>query len=201
MRRKTAMILAAVLGMAFAGLAVATAGAQREPVPKGSSSFGLVGANGAAVGTMTLTPQSRTVRVAANVRGISPGYHGFHVHAIGRCDRAAVDAAGQPAPFATAGPHFNPDMVSHGQHRGDFPPLLVTRAGTASATIATDRFTIAQLLDADGAAVIIHANPDNHSNIPGRYVGPEGPGPDAVTRETGDSGDRIACGVVKRPKR
>ena len=201
MRWKTAMILAVVLGTAFTGLVAATAGAQRDPLPKGSSSFELRSANGPAIGTMTLTPQRRSVLVSIGVRGLTPGYHGFHVHAIARCDRLAVDAAGQPTPFSTAGPHFNPDMVAHGQHRGDFPPLLVGRAGTASATFPTDRFTIGQLLDADGSAAIVHANPDNEANIPGRYVGPEGPGPDGATRETGDSGDRVACGVVKRPRR
>jgi len=201
MRWKTALILAVVMGTAFAGLMAATAGAQREPPPRGTSTFELRGANGATVGVMVLMPQRRGVFVSIGARGLTPGYHGFHIHAIGRCDRAAVDATGQPAPFTSAGPHFNPDRVSHGQHRGDFPPLLVGRTGTARAAFETDRFTIRQLLDADGSAAIIHANPDNEANIPDRYVGPDGPGPDFATRETGDSGARVACGVVRQPRR
>jgi Cu-Zn family superoxide dismutase len=200
MRRKMAMILAVVLATAFTGLMAATAGAQRERPPRGSAVVELRGANGAAIGTIVLAPQRRGVLVSANVRGLTPGYHGFHVHAIGRCDRAAVDATGRPAPFASAGPHFNPERVDHGLHRGDFPPLLVSRAGTATAAFVTDRFTVRQLIDVDGSAAIIHANRDNSANIPDRYVGPEGAGPDFATRETGDSGDRVACGVVPRPR-
>ena len=59
--------------------------------------------------------------------------------------------------------------ASHGAHAGDLPPLLVNANGTASAAFETDRFTIAQLRDADGSALMVHAGPDDFADIPTRY--------------------------------
>ncbi len=73
------------------------------------------------------------------------------------------------------------------------PVLLVGADGTAQASFTTDRVTLADVLDANGAAIIIHAAPDNYANIPTRYAPG---GPDAATLATGDSGARVACGVV-----
>lgn len=70
------------------------------------------------------------------------------------------------------------------------------QGGLARAEFQTDSFTVDELLDADGSAVIIHAGPDNYANIPTRY---STSGPDAVTLATGDAGARIACGVIERP--
>ena len=124
------------------------------------------------------------ITVTGTVKGVAPGFHGFHVHAIGKCERPS---------FTSAGGHFAAPGQRHGAHAGDLPPLLVTRDGTASAAFETDRFTIAQLRDADGSAVMVHAGPDNFANIPTRYA----PAPDQETLDTGDSGARVACGVVK----
>ena len=76
--------------------------------------------------------------------------------------------------------------------------LLVLDDGTAEAQFATDNFTIAELFDADGSAIIVHAAPDNFANIPTRYQSTtEGVfGPDSATLGTGDAGARVACGVV-----
>ena len=70
---------------------------------------------------------------------------------------------------------------------------MVNADGKAKAKFKTDRFRVADLFDADGSAVIIHANPDNYANIPTRYVAT----PDTATLATGDAGARIACGVVE----
>src|SRR5262249_31219340 len=71
--------------------------------------------------------------------------------------------------------------------------------GTGHATITTDRFRVPQLLDADGSAIIIHTLPDNQANIPNRYAGPGGKtGPDIESRKPGDSGARVACGVISK---
>ena len=129
--------------------------------------------------------KSRAVRVSVSVRGLSPGFHGFHVHTTGKCEAPG---------FMSAGPHLNPAKTSHGSHAGDMPPLLVTEGGKAEARFTTTRFSIAQLRDADGSAVMVHAAPDNSANIPKDRYDPD---PDAMTLETGDSGPRIACGRVR----
>ena len=71
--------------------------------------------------------------------------------------------------------------------------LLVKRNGTATLRLTTDRFTIADLRDADGSAVMVHAGADNFANIPPRYAPG---GPDQATLDTGDSGARVACGEI-----
>jgi superoxide dismutase, Cu-Zn family len=73
------------------------------------------------------------------------------------------------------------------------PLLLVKADGTGSLTIRTDRFLLADLLDADGSAFIIHAKADNYTNIPADRYDPD---PDATTLATGDAGPRMACGVI-----
>jgi Cu-Zn family superoxide dismutase len=73
------------------------------------------------------------------------------------------------------------------------PVLYVTDDGKGRSEFITNRFGIGDILDADGSAVIIHANPDNYANIPtDRYE----PDPDAMTHNTGDAGGRIVCGVI-----
>ena len=78
------------------------------------------------------------------------------------------------------------------------PSLLVLDDGTAQLQFATDRFTLAELLEGDGSAIIVHALPDNFANVPTRYQSTtEGVfGPDSATLATGDAGGRVACGVV-----
>ncbi len=148
---------------------------------------------GSGIGKVRLVEKPGGVVVAVTARGLSPGFHGLHVHAVGACDPSTA------APFTSAGGHFNPGGVSHGEHAGDLVPLLVTRNGTAQLRFATDRFTIGQLLDADGSAVIVHAARDNLANIPTRYHSHTHnvSGPDADTLATGDAGGREACGVIR----
>lgn len=139
--------------------------------------------DGREVGTFTLTQYGEVVQVDVHVSergGLPGGFHGFHVHAVGRCDAPA---------FTTAGPHYDDEGRPHAEHAGDFPNLFVKAAGTARQIHNTDRFTVAEVRN---RAVIVHANADNHANIPSRYGGP-----DAETREAGDSGGRIACGVIE----
>lgn len=145
-------------------------------------------AAGASVGFVKLSKQGGKVIVRGETSGLTPGFHGFHVHAIGQC----------VAPFTSAGGHYNPGSVGHGAHAGDMPSLLVLDDGTAQAQFATDNFAIDDLFDADGSAIIIHAGPDNFANIPTRYLSTtEGVfGPDSATLATGDAGARVACGVV-----
>lgn len=148
------------------------------------------------VGKIRLTQEaSGNVAVHVTVHDLTPGFHGFHVHAVGSC---TVEK--DVPPFTSAGGHFDLGMNPHGNHAGDFPVLLVQSDGTANVKFNTDRFTIDALFDGDGSAIIIHANRDNYANIPDRYTaaGASTPGPDAATLATGDSGGRVACGVLER---
>lgn len=157
------------------------------PTDKRVARATLVNAAGEAIGTARFERRgkSRAVRVSVSVRKLSPGFHGFHVHTVGKCEAPS---------FMSAGPHLNPGSVSHADHAGDMPPLLVTGGGKAEARFTTDRFSLAQLRDADGSAVMVHAVPDNAANIPTDRYDPD---PDAITLATGDSGARVACGPVR----
>lgn len=148
----------------------------------------LVDASEASAGIVKLTKKGSSVIVRTEAEGLTPGFHGFHVHSVGEC----------APPFTSAGGHYNPTATGHGSPAGDMPGLLVLDDGTAVLQFATDNFTIAELFDADGTAIIVHALPDNFANIPTRYQSTtEGTfGPDSATLATGDAGSRVACGVV-----
>ena len=128
--------------------------------------------------------------VSARIWSATPGYHGFHVHGVGQCT----------ATFTSAGGHFNPTGATHGNHAGDLPVLLVQQDGSAKTIFETDRFTIGDLLDADGAAFVLHAAADNYANISTRYFSTTEnvSGADSATLGTGDAGSRVGCGVIER---
>lgn len=178
------------LGAAALALVVIAPGSAAGEAESSFATAVLRDANGATVGRVLLSSAGNTVIVAVNANGLPAGFHGFHVHAVGEC----------VPPFTTAGGHHNPGATNHGDHAGDLPVLLVQQTGTANSIAQTDRFTVASLLDADGSAIIVHAAPDNYANVPTRYTSSTSglPGPDAATLATGDSGARIACGVITR---
>jgi Cu-Zn family superoxide dismutase len=130
-------------------------------------------------------------------KDLAPGYHGFHIHSVGVCDPTSKDPA-TGSPFFSAGSHFALNPGDHPDHSGDLPDLLVGQDRTGSAFMVTDRFSVTQLLDKDGSAVIAHALPDNQANIPDRYNHHGQKSPDDATLKTGDSGGRLACGVIKK---
>jgi Cu-Zn family superoxide dismutase len=185
MKASRTMLLAAAAALAlFAGTFIAHAGGG-GPEAKATLRDG----SGAAVGTVWLQEEDGAIGVRAVIQGLAPGFHGFHIHAVGNCDVATG--------FVSAGGHFNPDATAHGSHAGDQPVLLVMSDGSAFARFASDRYAIAQLFDADGSAFIVHAGSDNYANIPTRYSASGAPGPDASTLATGDAGARVACGVIQ----
>jgi superoxide dismutase, Cu-Zn family len=139
--------------------------------------------SGALVGSIAFTQVDHSVQVRADVWSQTPGFHGFHVHSIAMCE----------GDFTSAGGHLNLSGAAHAGHDGDMTSLYVQADGTGTLRFETDRFTVADLFDSDGSAVIIHALPDNFGNIPTRYA----PEPDAMTLNTGDSGGRVACGVIE----
>ncbi|MFI7421225.1 superoxide dismutase family protein [Nonomuraea sp. NPDC049684] len=193
-RTHLALCLALAAGVAAIGVSAvadATAARQGDPRP-----VVIRDARGVAVGRLSILREGfGTARVSVSVKGLTPGFHGFHIHTTGLCDPKAVDpATGQVSPFFTAGGHLDLAGAVHPGHSGDLPPLLVGKDGSGAASVVTDRFGLRELTDADGSAVIVHALPDNLANIPARYA-PDGP--DEATHRTGDAGGRTACGVIK----
>lgn len=100
---------------------------------------------------------------------------GMHVHEGAACTPTAATAT--VGSFADAGGHLNPQGCPHPAHLGDLPPLMVDR-GNALSAIVTSRFTVGELI---GYTVIVHRMPD-----------------DFRTQPSGDSGERIACGLIRR---
>lgn len=132
-------------------------------------------ARGVEVGRATATSVQGGLRVTVEVAALPPGYHGEHIHAVGRCD---------PPDFQSAGGHWNPLGTHHGTlnaagpHMGDLPNLVIGSDGRATMGVNIPGATMAGLLDADGASLVIHADRD-----------------DMMSDPSGDSGSRIACGV------
>ena len=148
------------------------------------------------VGVATLTEVEDGTQVDVQVTGLPPGFHGFHLHAVGVCEPDSPSPAdpSMTGDFLSAGGHIGAGETDHGEHAGDLPLLYVTEAGTGTLTAVTDALTLDQLTDGDGSAVMVHADPDNYANVPERYAPG---GPDQMTRNTGDAGGRIACGPVE----
>lgn len=190
MRKK--QLLAVVLA---ASVAVGGAVVVRANGGKAEARAVLVDAAGTGRGTVWLQEEDGMVNVRAVLSGLTPGFHGFHIHAVGACDPSIP--VGQTSPFTSAGGHFNPTGATHASHAGDQPVLLVNSDGTAYARFASDRYDVEDLFDADGSAFIVHAAPDNYANISTRYSAAGVPGPDAATLATGDAGGRVLCGVIE----
>ena len=179
-----------IAAVAAAGLALSAAAAGAVVAQDGSSDVKSVTAPlkseaGADVGTVEFRKSPRSaVYVRVNLRGLPPGFHGFHLHTVGTCS----------PDFKAAMGHLRNPGESEADQKGAFPPLLVKKDGSAFSVFQTDRFNLEDLQDADGSAVMVHALPDNFANIPKRYAA----APDQETMDTGDSGARIACGTVPK---
>jgi Cu-Zn family superoxide dismutase len=160
-----------------------------------SASAALKNAAGQQVGTFRVEDEEEGgTEVSITATGLPPGFHGMHIHGKGVCDPRSTDPA-TGSPFFSAGSHWGGG--SHPDHAGDLPDLLVGKDGTAKAGYMTDRFAVRQLLTPEGTSVIIHSKPDNNANVPDRYKVGGKAGPDAETLKAGDSGTRLACGVIK----
>ena len=134
-------------------------------------------ADGADAGTAMATEEGGGVMMTIKATGLPPGDHGVHVHMTGSCT----------PDFSAAGGHWNPDSKKHGldnpdgQHAGDMPNLTVGDDGTGTLNyMLMGGATFAGLMDSDGSAFIVHSGKDDEKTDP-----------------SGDSGDRIACGVFE----
>jgi Cu-Zn family superoxide dismutase len=142
-----------------------------------------------------------TVTVQTTTTGkLAPGFHGLHLHSIGKCEANSVaPTGGAPGDFLSAGGHFQvPGHTGH-PHSGDLTSLEVRGDGSAMLVTTTDAFTKDDLLSGDGTVIMIHADADNFGNIPAdRYQQVVGgaPGADETSMSTGDAGKRVACGVI-----
>lgn len=187
-KRVIATVGVAVVALGV-GVSTALASSEQSAQQPSAGQAQLVDAAGGTLGTVQLVEQNGWLKISGQVRGLTSGFHGFHIHETGECVGSSAP------PFASAGGHLSAAGDSHPGHAGDMPVLLVGDDGTTQASFTTDRVTFADLFDSNGSAIIVHAGPDNYTNIPTRYATA---GPDATTLATGDSGGRVACGVVTR---
>jgi Cu-Zn family superoxide dismutase len=161
---------AALLVAGLAGCAAPGPAGQRAMAPLQAKAGSQVG------GTIWFNEQAGGVRVVARVTGLKPNQeHGFHVHEKGDC--SAPDAM-------SAGGHFNPTAQPHGpqatpHHGGDMPSLKADAAGNAEATFTIEGVTLAGATNGVIGKAVVHAQPDDYK-----------------TQPTGNSGGRIACGVI-----
>jgi Cu-Zn family superoxide dismutase len=186
---KQVMVVAAVCGVAVFGartvVAQGTVQSQvKSPIKIAALApvkVDLKDAKGASVGVATITPvKSGGVSITLVAKGLEPGEHAFHIHAVAKCEGPA---------FTSAGGHFNPESKKHGMmnpdgpHAGDMNNFTVAKNGTAKVTVTDTRVTLGEgpnsLFGGTGTALVIHAKAD-----------------DMKTDPAGNAGDRIACGVI-----
>lgn len=159
-------------------------GSDRAPLGA-TASAALVNAQGGSSGTVTLRQGPRGLVMTVEASGLTPGWHGIHLHAVGSCDGPG---------FTTAEGHIHSGdseaihglLNAQGNDNGDLPNIHAGTDGRAMADIftpfarLTSRGPGDNLLDADGSALIIHAMPDDYSAQP-----------------IGGAGPRVACGVIR----
>ncbi|HEU4435457.1 MAG TPA: superoxide dismutase family protein [Pyrinomonadaceae bacterium] len=171
----------------IAGGVLSYVAAQQEPknkAPKESVTVELKNGQGESVGNAVITAIGKEgVRIKLDVKNLPAGEHGFHFHEMGKCEGPK---------FESAGAHFNPDKKMHGlknpqgAHAGDMMNFTVRPNGTSTQTV-TNKFVNmgdqggTALFGGNGTSLVIHAKADDQKTDP-----------------SGNSGDRIACGVVTK---
>lgn len=173
------MVRTILLGALFA-LAVAQ---PASAAIKAKAVAEMIGLKGQGLGNATFTQTNHGVLIELDLHGLPPGAHAVHIHTSGNCDPRTH--------FTSAGPHFTLEPRNHGflakggPHSGDLPNQFAAADGTLHASVITNLFTLGDgektIFDRDGASIVLHAKADDYMSQP-----------------AGNSGDRIACGVIMR---
>jgi len=144
----------------------------------------LVGRDGHPVGTANFIATSHGVLIELDLKGLAPGAHAIHIHTSGNCNAKVA--------FTSAGPDlsFEPNklhgfLAPHGPHPGDLPNEFAAGDGSLHASVISNAISLGNgkksIFDRDGASIIVHAKADDY-----------------VSQPAGNSGDRVACGVIER---
>ena len=184
-RLAAALMIAAPLGLTAAcASTVEESQLSMNRAPVGATGQAvLINAQGVDIGRVDLRQGATGLLIKVEASGLTPGWHGIHIHATGQCE----------APFTSAGAHINHGdpkkphglLNAEGPDDGDLPNVFADAAGAVNAEVFTSHARLSQngpgqwLLDADGSALVIHANADDHSSQP-----------------IGGAGDRVACAVL-----
>jgi Cu-Zn family superoxide dismutase len=173
------VVACAVLGAAFSLTSPAQAASS-----KAHAVANLTAINGQPAGTATFAATSHGVLIEFDLKGLTPGAHAIHIHTSGNCDPKVA--------FTSAGPDFSPEpnkmhgyFAPHGPHAGDLPNQFAASDGTLRASVISNAFSLGNgkktIFDRDGASIIVNARGDDYYSQP-----------------AGNSGDRVACGVIIR---
>ncbi|WP_053375930.1 superoxide dismutase family protein [Paenibacillus sp. FJAT-27812] len=163
----------------LSALAIGTA---MTPSNSNALTVKIINGEGKEIGTAELTQKKNKVFIQVEAENLAPGTHGIHIHAVGKCD---------VPDFTTAGAHFNPQNKQHGFHNpkgfhdGDLPNIEVGVDGKVKAMLTSETVTLARgqsnsLFQPEGTSLVIHEKADDY-----------------VTDPSGNSGNRIACAVIK----
>lgn len=165
-----------------------TAPAGTPPRAAAGAIVKMVTAKGEPAGQAVLTAVPDGVQMVLNVERLTPGLHGFHIHANGRCG-PGPDADGKTVDFGAAGGHFDPDATGrHGhpeqdsmRHAGDAPNLRADAQGKATLRFTNSKVTLVPGKNSVmGKALVVHAEADDYKTNP-----------------AGNSGGRVLCGIIE----
>lgn len=165
-------------------LAVTSQASVDAAVSKARAVAHLNARDGRPVGTASFIATSHGVLIELDIKGLTPGAHAIHIHTSGNCNaKAAFTSAGPDLSFEPTTLHGF--LAPHGPHPGDLPNEFAASDGTLHASVISNAISLGNgkksIFDRDGASLIVHAKADDY-----------------VSQPAGNSGDRIACGVIER---